>query len=436
MRFALPAVFVLAIVNGLLADISYAVSAPIARLPFSPVLAIIVVALIRRLTAAGPPGESFGLAAAGLLTAGALVPSSLASWLSLGAVSAAGIILDRDRTAAYRMALALALTQLWHASVFKVFAGSLTGVEALLLAASLRVLGFDPIVDGNVIHVTSEHALVLLSGCSVFSGLGVTLLGWSAVFCLMRPGDRFSATSVAAVALAAIALNLTRLIVMAHGPQWHALVHDGAGAQVYDAAICALVISAAWLPRGASASAPSGPAQPKAAAVSAGLRHLFMRREALACAALLVLLIVSLSMKSLRYSATDPTGWQEAKERIKGAIQERGFEFTGTVSMTADRAIEGMVFKKANCNAPLVIGMMGASSDTLPLITRYMDGTPIALYVEEQPVGRWAVSRFLAANIAEIATSLPLGRKPALRPLLAVSRPPANANRDCIWPQT
>ena len=438
MRFALPAVFVLAIANGLYADISFALSAPIAQLPFSPVIAIIVVALTRLMTPAAPIREPFCIAAAALMTAGALLPSSLAAWLTMGAVSAVGIFWDRGRTAAYRMALALAFTQIWHGSVFKVFANSLTGIEALLLAACLRGLGFAPLVEGNVVRVTSEHALVLLSGCSVFSGLGVTLLGWSAVFCLMRAGERFSVKSIAAVALAAIALNLSRLIVMALGPQWHALAHDGAGAQVYDAAVCVLVISAAWFPARTPTAMPSRlPQSDRApAAVAAGHWHLLARREAMACVALLALLAVSLPAKSVRYSAADPTGWQEAKARIKGAILKHGFEFSGSVAMTADGAIEGMMFKKANCSAPLVIGFMGASSDTLPLIASYMDGTPIALYIEEQPAGSWVVSRFLAANIAEIVTSLPLGRKPELRPLLAVSRPPENANRHCLWPQT
>ena len=438
MRFALPAVVVLVIANGLFVDISYALSAPAARLPFSPVILIIAAATARLLTAGAPGNGLFRWAAVGVLTAGAFVPSSLTSWLVLVAVSAAGIQLDRSRSAGYHMSMALAFTQIWHSSVFKVFASSLTGGEAVLLAAVLSVLGFSPEVDGNVVRLTPEHALVLLTGCSVFSGLGVVLLGWSAAFCLLRPGDRFQVKYVAVVALAAISLNIFRLVLMAIGPVWHAFVHDGAGAQIYDASLCLLVVSAGWLPRSALAAAGTEPAavvrKHAPGGVLASRMRPFVKRDAVAFAVLLLALFASISLKSVRYSSTDTTGWKEAKSRIKDAIQTSGFEYAGTVSMTSDQAIEGMVFKKPNCAVPLFVGMMGASSDTLPMISQYMAGTPLEVYLDEQPVHNWAVSRFLTVNIVEIAFSLSKGRKPVLHPLIAVSRPVERQSSECHWP--
>ena len=438
MRVALPAVFLLAIANGLFVDISYALSAPIWRLPFSPVIVIIVVAAARLLISTAPLNLPFFWIATGFLTAGALVPSSLASWLMLSAISAAGIHFDRARLAGYHMTLALALTQIWHSSALKVFAGTLTGGEAVLLAICLRLMGFSPEVDGNIVRVTSEHALVLLSGCSVFSGLGIVLLGWSAAFCLLRPGDRFRAHYVPVVALAAISLNLIRLILMALGPDWHTFVHDGMGAQIYDASLCLLVISAGWIPQSQSGAnrptqAAAPPRQLPVTAVQPLLRR-FARPEAFVAVALLAVLFASLALKSVRYASIDTTGWQDAKAQIKGAIQKHGFEFAGTIAITSDNAIEGMVFRKPNCSAPLVVGMMGASSDTLPMISQYLAGTPVEVYLDEQPVRSWAVSRFLSINIVEIAASLSRGRKPLLHPLIAVSRPKSGEPSDCNWP--
>ena len=76
MRFALPAFFVLAIANGLFADIAYAVAAGTGRLPFSPVIIIIILAAARLLMLGQPSGGPFPVLAMGVLAAGALVPSS------------------------------------------------------------------------------------------------------------------------------------------------------------------------------------------------------------------------------------------------------------------------------------------------------------------------------------------------------------------------
>ena len=433
MGFALPLAVLLAIANGLYADVFYGLGASNGRFPVSPVLAIIVFACVRLLLPARMTTSRFDRVAAALLALGALMPSSLAAWLTLATVCGAGISADKSRAVGHRMTLGLAITQIWHGSAIKVFAAPLTGVEAGLLAICLRVLGFAPVVDHNVVAVTPGHALVLLSGCSVFSGLGVVLLGWSAVFCLLRPQDRFKGHYLAFVALAAVGLNLIRLILMALGPDWHAVVHDGWGAQIYDASVCALVITAGFLPlhSGPRAAAP-GPAAMNRPPLGALLA--VNAWTASGCAALFVLLVASLAIKSVRYSATDATGWRDAKQHIKGAVSLGGFEFTGQVAMTADHAIEGMTFRKAGCAEPLVIGFLGASSDTLPLISRYMGTTPVAVYLDGQPVSGWAVPQFLAVNMADIATSLVHGRKPVLHPLIAVSRPVLNASSRCAWP--
>lgn len=434
MRFALPAFFVLAIANGLFADIAYAVAAGTGRLPFSPVIIIIILAAARLLMLGQPSGGPFPVLAMGVLAAGALVPSSLASWLGIVGISAAGTLWDRGRRAAYQMMLALAMTQIWHGTAFKIFASTFTSGEAVLLASCLRLLGFTPEVDGNVVRVTADHALVLLSGCSVFAGLGVVLLGWSAVFCLLRADERFPARYLSVVVLTAIALNIVRLILMAYGAEWHEVVHDGIGAPIYDAIVCLLVISAAWLPAYQASAAVAIPARKARKAAAVTTKHTWTGREALVCVALTAAMCVSLAVKSVRYSSTDATGWHDATDRIKGEVQARGFTFVGMVAVTADQAIEGMAFTKPDCEGTLLIAMMGASSDTLPMIMRYMSGTHIAVYLDGTAVENSAVPRFLAVNIAEIAMSAVRGSKPVLHPLIAVSRPLKNETSACQWP--
>jgi hypothetical protein len=430
MRFALPAFFVLAVINGLFADMAYAVVAGTGRLPFSPVIVIIIIAAARLLLPAVPGFWVYPLVAMGLLAVGALIPSSLAAWFVILGVSTLGLIWDRNRLSAYQMMLALAMTQIWHGSAFKIFASSFTSGEALLLAACLRVLGFIPEVDGNVVRVTADHALVLLSGCSVFAGLGVILLGWSAVFCLLRPNERFPGRYIGGVALVAICLNISRLIVMSYGPEWHEFAHNGTGATLFDALVCLLVVSAAWFPA-RQAIIPIARRDHVFGKFSAPI---WTRNGVAVYGAFALVLCVSLAIKAVRYSSTDATGWHEATDRIKEDVLARGFTFDGMVSITADHSIEGMAFKKPDCGGTLLIAMIGASSDTLPMITRYMAGTHVGVYLDGSAVGRDAVPRFLAVNIAEIAISAVQGRKPALHPLLAVSRPLENVTDGCQWP--
>ena len=199
---------------------------------------------------------------------------------------------------------------------------------------------------------------------------------------------------------------------------------------MYDAAICLLVVSGGWFVQPAAAA-------PRAMVTRAPWKLLpftLSRRDAGAVLTFLVLVAVSLSVKSVRYAARDASGWTDAKEQIRRSVVAQGFEFGGSVPITSDRGIEGMIFKRHGCSEPLLVAMMGASSDTLPIITRYMDGTPIVMFLDGQRVETWVVARFLAANVGAIASDLARGRKPALVPLIAVTRPSQPEAVGCLWP--
>lgn len=430
MRFVVPAMVVLAIANGLFADVAYALTGTTGRLPVSPVLAIIVAACVRLLYREAPAKGPFAVGAVLVLAAAVLVPSSLASWLALLCIAAIGIAADAPRANAYRLSAALATTQIWHASAFKVFAPALTGGEAHILAFTLRLLGFAPTANANVVHVFGDHTLVLLAGCSVFSDLGLIVLGWSAVFCLLHPDDRFPLKFVPVVAGAAVSFNLTRLVLMALGPEWHTFMHDGPGAQLYDAAICLLVVSGGWFVQPGTAKQPRMVARApwKLLPSDPSLRDIG------AVLAFTVLVTVSLTVKSVRYAARDASGWNDAKELIRHTVVAQGFDFGGTVAITTDRGIEGMIFKREGCSEPLVVALMGASSDTLPIITRYLEGTPVVMFLDGHRIDTWVVARFLVANVGEIATNLVRGRRPGLVPLIAVSRPAQPEAPACLWP--
>lgn len=247
MRTAYISVYLLVIANGLFADAVYRLYATTEGIPISPVLLVIVVAGCAVIARSPMPHHNWGLVWLGLLCLGALIPSSVASWATLFVVSAFGLIVDSGRRRVHQLPLALATTQLWKALVFKVAAGPIVETEAWLLGGVLRLFNIDAAVIGNVVRISPEHSLVLLAGCSAFSDLGLILLGWIAVNMLIHPDRELPLLFLAGIAASVVGFNILRLLLMSLSPSWHAWMHDGMGAALYDAALCVLVVTAGFI---------------------------------------------------------------------------------------------------------------------------------------------------------------------------------------------
>ena len=443
-RAAQTVMFLLVVANGFFADAAYGAQDPRWNLPVSPVLALIAMVAARTIYLARPAAGPASMVSLGLLAVGALVPSSLAAWTALFAVSAIGIVFDATRRLSHQLPLALAVTQLWKAVGFKVLASPVVEAEAAILGAALHLIGFNAQVVGNVIHITPEHSLILLAGCSALSDLGVILLGWTAVFMLVRPGLQVPVWRLAVVGGATVVLNILRLVLMSLNQDWYALVHNGIGASLYDALLCGLVISAGLFYPDAviagTASKHNAELPTRRVSHSAVLPSQFYRHRAdgrhVAAAVLLVLATSSLSFKWVRYSAGDISGRSEAEVRLKDAIADAGFKFVATVPLTADGAIEGFMFKKAGCESPLYVSLLGASGGTEQVLSQYLQGAPSAIVLDGTVVERWPMLQFVAANAVGVARQLMSGDRAVLHPLVAVSPPPTGGdNGSCTWPR-
>jgi hypothetical protein len=439
-RAAQTVMFLLVVANGFFADAAYGAQDPRWNLPVSPVLALIAMVAARTIHLALPAAGPASIVSLGLLAVGALVPSSLAAWSSLFAVSAIGILFDHQRRLAHQLPLALAVTQMWKAVGFKVLASPVVEAEAAILGAALNLIGFNAQVVGNAIHITPEHSLILLAGCSALSDLGVILLGWTAVFMLVRPGVQVPVWRLAVVGGATVVLNILRLILMSLNQEWYDLVHNGIGASLYDALLCGLVISAGlFYPDAPVASRPMpGPelSGRRVGPSSAPRPQVRLHRSQVAAAALLVLAASSLSLKWVRYSAGDISGRSEAQLRLKDAIANAGFTFVANVPLTADGAIEGLMFEKAGCESPLYVSLLGASGGTEQVLSRYLHGAPSAIVLDGKIVERWPMLQFVAANAVGVARQLMSGDRAVLHPLVSVSPPPTgNDTVNCSWPR-
>ena len=101
----------------------------------------------------------------------------------------------------------------------------------------------------------------------------------------------------------------------------------------------------------------------------------------------LMLVAVSFSLKWVRYTAADVSGREEAQVRLKRVIAADGFKFVANVALTADGAIEGLIFEKAGCDAPLYVSLLGASGGTEHILSQFLDGAPVAFAL--RPVSHW-----------------------------------------------
>jgi hypothetical protein len=432
MRHAQTLMFLLVVANGFFADVAYGAHDARWNLPVSPVLVLIAAVAARTIYLSAPSSGLVNAIFLGLLAIGALVPSSLAAWTTLFAVSALGVMADKYRRLAHQLPLALAATQLWKGVGFKVLASPVVEAEAAVLGTVLRLMGFDATVIGNVIRITPEHSLILLAGCSALSDLGVILLGWTAIFMLVQPVVQVPLRRLALVAGATITLNIVRLVLMSLDQDWYELVHNGMGASVYDAVLCVLVMTAGLLypARALAKSAPLVTAHQRLVVPTFSRNG---RHVAVAAAALLA--VTSLSLKWVRYSEDDISGRAEAQARLKVTIAAAGFNYVSSVPLTADGAIEGLMFEKSGCVQPLFVSLLGASGGTEQVLSRYLDGAPIAIVLDGQIVERWPMLHFVAANAVGVAKQLVSGDRALLRPLVSVSpSPTSGVNLGCTWP--
>jgi hypothetical protein len=432
MRHAQTLMFLLVVANGFFADVAYGTQDPRWNLPVSPVLALIAAVAARTIYLSTPTSGLVSAGSLGLLGVGALVPSSLMAWTALFGVSALGLIADTPRRLAHQLPLALAATQLWKGVGFKVLASPVVEAEAAVLGTVLRLIGFDATVIGNVIRITPEHSLILLAGCSALSDLGVILLGWTAVFMLVQPGVQVPLRRLALVAGATMTLNILRLVLMAVDQDWYELVHNGMGASVYDAVLCAVVMTAGLFYAPTNAVTKTAP-QLAHQRIVVPMFSRNGRHVAVAAAALLA--VTSLSLKWVRYSEDDISGRAEAQARLKVTIAAAGFNYVSSVPLTADGAIEGLMFEKSGCAQPLFVSLLGASGGTEQVLSRYLDGAPIAIVLDGQIVERWPMLRFVAANAVGVAKQLVSGDRALLRPLISVSPVAASGvSLSCTWP--
>lgn len=185
------------------------------------------------------------LALAGFL----LVPSSAVTWFGIAAFALfRALHASSEQRIGFLFFLGLAGCAVRSTTVIKLVAGPAAFLDVHGVAAILSWLRDDIEIHGNVVGAPAGHNVVVLTVCSTAYVLPRALLGFAALVHLAggAPRQRMLIAGLAA-GLLVIAVNLTRLSVMAWSTEHYWFMHGPIGANIVDATqTLAVVLVAIW----------------------------------------------------------------------------------------------------------------------------------------------------------------------------------------------
>jgi len=150
---------------------------------------------------------------------------------------------EDDIRAAGAVFLAIASQQFWGHIILGALAPELVRLDAAMVGeAMVRTIKGASWHD-NIITSPSGYSIVVVEGCSSFANVSTALLAWVSFGRLERvkwlPRDLIVGV---VVVVSQIALNVTRMYLMAQSPQSYLYWHDDGGKQIYVAAASAAAV--------------------------------------------------------------------------------------------------------------------------------------------------------------------------------------------------
>lgn len=195
-----------------------------------------ILSLIADSTPKAPARASDVVLVLAVIASGILTARS-APWLAL--TVAAAYLMVRDRTdiklgAAGAVMLAMAFNGFWGPRFFEIFAYYLLQADAAIVGAALSATRVGIQWSETIVGASSEHSIIVYGPCSSFHNISLGLLCWVALTKLARPHwVRADIWIGLAVTLTVIALNASRLYLMALDAESFEYWHVGTGQQIF-----------------------------------------------------------------------------------------------------------------------------------------------------------------------------------------------------------
>lgn len=172
-----------------------------------------------------------------------IIPSSTVAWLGVLIVALLNLLSKKHKVAGDLLFVALPIAFLWKSLLFKLFAGQLLTIESLAMTYFLSFLHPDVQVINNLITINQSHALLISTGCSLFSNLCLILLCWLSVYTLFSNSlPLFKRLSF--VVLMSVFINFMRIFVMSFDYDSYLYMHGSQGSLIIELCLLILLLSA------------------------------------------------------------------------------------------------------------------------------------------------------------------------------------------------
>jgi hypothetical protein len=132
-------------------------------------------------------------------------------------------------------------------SLFDLIGPTLTQFDAMLVGSAVKLTTAGAVWQGNIIAISSGHAIEISTVCCSFHNVSLTVLCWVALTKLERPEWRpLDLVVLCAAASCQVLLNTVRIYFMALSFEQYLYWHSGPGAHIFAAcaSIAAVLISA------------------------------------------------------------------------------------------------------------------------------------------------------------------------------------------------
>jgi len=232
---------ILTIINGLFSDLISWHLSPISW-TISPII-LLVIFVSSKLYIVQQNHVRYYVLSSLFLIIAILFPSSLFSWAALSVISLLGYCLDPRSRHSHILFLGLSLSYIWKSVIFKLVSGDVLMIETEFIGSVVSCFLDGVTATGNILYINEKHSLSIGLGCSVFSNLSLSLLGWASLRVLIT-NTIPPITHFIGITSMMVILNTVRISLMAIDFEWYDYVHNGNGATWYDAVVCLLITSA------------------------------------------------------------------------------------------------------------------------------------------------------------------------------------------------
>jgi hypothetical protein len=187
--------------------------------------------------AARCPASGLDVAVVISICATNFLPAASMTWI--GVTAAAVYVMatshgDGKMRAAAAVMLALSFNGLWGPKLFDVFAYYLLRADAALVGWTLAASQPGVSWSETIITTSGGHSIMVYGPCSAFHNISLGLLCWVSLTKLARSAWHWKDLAVGlTVCASVIALNTTRLYLMALSPGNFAYWHDGFGQHLF-----------------------------------------------------------------------------------------------------------------------------------------------------------------------------------------------------------